>query len=155
MFRTTVLRDYAYLNLYVGIFLKWRTISIIMLAFTVLRTYRYQLLHSKIVQEPQDCIHHCLECQLNRTTRHRPYESLNPIESPPVPFYTISIDFIVELLMTRYDVGEYDACLTITDKFTKRVLLVPGKITWSAAQWAVTLLTWRVLVPRSFPFIIP
>lgn len=34
----------------------------------------------------------------------------------------------------------YDNLLTVTDKFTKQVLLLPGQSTYSAADWANTLL---------------
>ena len=82
-------------------------------------------------------IAHCPECQLNQTKRHKPYGSLIPITTPAIPFHTIAMDFIVALPLTK---AGYDCLLTITCKATKRNLLVPGKETWSAAQWAEVVL---------------
>ena len=70
----------------------------------------------------QSYIKHCPECQLNQTKRHPTYGELNPISTPPVPFHTIAIDFIVAL---PYYEGR-NMLLTTTCKFTKKKLLVPG-----------------------------
>ena len=77
-------------------------------------------------------IKHCPECQLNQTLRHPTYGELNPIVSPPVPFHTITMDFIVAL---PYCDGKNEL-LTLTCKFTKKKLLVPGFDEWTAAEWA-------------------
>lgn len=86
-------------------------------------------------------IAHCPECQKNQTKRHKPYGSLRPIISPPLPYHTIAMDFIVELPVTSYQSGAYDTCLTITCKFSKKVILKEGQATWDAAKWGVVLLT--------------
>ena len=39
---------------------------------------------------------HCSKCQLNQTKRHALYESLNPILTFLLIFYTIIIDFILK-----------------------------------------------------------
>ena len=83
-------------------------------------------------------LEHCPECQLNQTRRHRPYGELVPISMPPRPFHTLAIDFIVALP------GEWDALLTVTDKYSRRVMLIYGKTTYEAADWA-TLLIDRLL----------
>ena len=79
-------------------------------------------------------IDHCPECELNQTKRHKPYGSMVPIDRPAIPFHTIAMDFIVALPITTKD--GLDCLLTITDKFSKRVLLVPGKTTYTASEWA-------------------
>ena len=84
----------------------------------------------------QTYLKHCPECQLNQTKRHPTYGELNPIVSPPIPFNTISIDFIVAL---PYWEGK-NMLLTVTCKFSKKKLLVPGFDEWSAADWANALL---------------
>ena len=48
---------------------------------------------------------------------------------------TQTLDFIVSLPITR---NGFDAILTVTDKFTKWITLVPGKTTWDAHDWAVS-----------------
>ena len=69
--------------------------------------------------------------ELNQTKRHRLYSALNPINTPSIPFYTITIDFIVTLPTT---IEGYDSLLIITDKALKRVLLLPGKTTYTAVD---------------------
>ena len=78
-------------------------------------------------------VEHCPECQLNQTKRHAPYGSMVPIDRPAIPFYTVAMDFIVALPVS---VEGYDSLLTMTCKFSKRVLLVPGMSTWDASLWA-------------------
>ncbi len=82
-------------------------------------------------------IEHCPECELNQTKRHKPYGSMVPIDRPGIPFHTIAMDFIVALPLT---LAGLDCLLTVTDKFSKRVLLIPGKSTYSAVEWADVLL---------------
>ena len=82
-------------------------------------------------------IEHCPECELNQTRRHKPYGSMMPIDRPGIPFHTIAMDFIVAFPVTREG---FDSILTVTDKFSKRVLLIPGKTTFGAAEWADLLL---------------
>jgi hypothetical protein len=56
------------------------------------------------------------------------------VDSPHIPFYTLSLDFIVGLPLSKND---YNACLTVTDKFSKAVKLIPGKDTFDAHTWAI------------------
>ena len=85
----------------------------------------------------RDYIRHCPDCLLLQTRRHRPYGSLQPIESPSVPFETLTLDFI--LAMPLSDEG-FDCAMTVTDKFTKRCTFIAGKATWTAGEWAAALL---------------
>ena len=78
----------------------------------------------------------CLACQKNQTVRHRPYGQLIPIHTPMDPFHTIAMDFVLALPLIQ----DRDTLLTVTDKFTKRLLLLPGKNTYSAKDWALVLL---------------
>lgn len=84
-------------------------------------------------------IEHCPDCQLNQTKRHKPYGNMMPIDRPgsSIPFHTISMDFIPTLPLTAEG---FDNLLTITCKFSKRVLLIPGRTTWSASEWADVVL---------------
>lgn len=84
----------------------------------------------------RDYLSHCESCLLNKVPRHRPYGDLQPIVTPPVPFDTVTLDFITDLPK----INDLDFLLVIVDKFTKRVGLVPGKSTWSACDWGVNLL---------------
>jgi hypothetical protein len=48
---------------------------------------------------------------------------MQPIEYPFLPFYTVTMDFIVALPAT---LNGYDCILTITDKAIKAIKLIPG-----------------------------
>lgn len=95
-------------------------------------------------------IEHCPSCQLNQTKRHKPYGSLVPIAAPAIPFHTVSMDFVVSLPPTKQG---NDCLLNVTCKATKKMLLIPGQLTWTAAKWAEVFI--RMLmqhdwgVPRS------
>ncbi|KAJ5966220.1 hypothetical protein N7481_012934 [Penicillium waksmanii] len=78
--------------------------------------------HSKLKRH----IATCGQCRKNNIQRHLPYGTLNPILSPPIPFHTVTIDFVVGLPLTTTG---FDAMTTITYKFTKRVTAEPGKST--------------------------
>ena len=92
-------------------------------------------------------IEHCQVCQVFQTKRHRPYGELKPLQNPGIPFHTITIDFILGLPTD----GVFNCALTVTDKFSKAVTILPGKDSDSAEDWAKILLTglsdWGI--PRS------
>lgn len=91
----------------------------------------------KLSSKLHDYIRHCPVCQLNQTPRHKPYGNLQPIITPPVPFYMITIDFILALPESK---DGWNCVLSVTDKFSKRITFVPGKNTWKTADWARSLL---------------
>ena len=99
----------------------------------------------------QSYLHHCSQCQLNMTPHHRPYGSLQPIITPPQPFHTYTIDFIVALPKTKEG---FNSVMSLTDKFSKAVTFIPGKTTWGGKEWAscvierLALLNWGL--PRLF-----
>ena len=72
--------------------------------------------------------------------RHKPYGELNPIHSTPVPFNTIAMDFVVGLPESIYRGKIVNALLNVTDKYSKRILIIPGKDTYTAKDWAIALL---------------
>lgn len=85
----------------------------------------------------RDYLKHCPECLVYQTRRHAPYGSMQPIYNPPIPFHTLTIDFILALPLTPQGL---DSAMSVTCKFSKRVTLVPGKTTFTAAQWATPLI---------------
>lgn len=93
-------------------------------------------------------IRYCPECLALQTRRHPPYGSLQPIHSPPVPFFTLTLDFILALPLAPEG---YNTLMSVTCKFSKRVTLVPGKDTWSAADWAYALLARLDLIDWGLP----
>src|SRR5438045_589338 len=95
-------------------------------------------------------LHHCPQCRVYQTRCHAPYGSLQPIQSPPVPFHTITIDYILALP----DSGEFNAIMSVTDKFSKCITLVPGRDNWMASQWAHALLDCLWLADWGLPKVI-
>ena len=81
-------------------------------------------------------IKHCPQCQLNQTKRHKEYGELMPISTPSFPFHTIAMDFILALP----ECEGFNCLLTVTDKFSRKHLLIKGKITWDAKDWAKAVL---------------
>lgn len=51
--------------------------------------------------------------------RHTPYGSLRPVITPPLVFYTITIDFILALPLLK---SEFNSIITLTYKFSKKVI---------------------------------
>ena len=85
----------------------------------------------------REYLRHCPECQLYQTPRHQPFGSLQPILTPPCPFHTLTIDFIMALPISFKG---YDCIASVTCKFSKKITLIAGKITYSAKDWAEHLL---------------
>ena len=93
-------------------------------------------------------IAHCPKCAINRTLRHKPHGETQPIQTPPFPFHTIAIDFILGLPPSKkfgHGNEEFNAAMTATDKFTKAVIILPGKDTYTAPDWATRF--WQLVYP--------
>src|SRR5438045_9203015 len=99
----------------------------------------------------REYICHCPECEVYQTCHHRPFSSMQPIKAPPVPFHTISIDFILALLKAS---SGHDTLLVVTCKFSKRVTLIPGLRTWAAKHWAKAIMTWLLDVDWGIPKVV-
>lgn len=78
-------------------------------------------------------IQHCPQCLALQTRRHPLYGLLQPIESPPVFFFTLTLDFVLALLLNK---EKFNAIMSLTCKFWKQVTLIPGANMWSAEDWA-------------------
>lgn len=78
-------------------------------------------------------IYHCSQCLTLQTNRHPSYESLQPMEFPPVFFFSLTLDFVLALSMTK---KKFNAIMSVTCKFSKRITLIKGTNTWSADDWA-------------------
>ena len=85
----------------------------------------------------RDYLKHCPECLVYQTRRHAPYGSMQPIYNPPIPFHTLTLDFILAMPLTPQGL---DCVMSVTCKFSKRITYVPEKTTWTAAQWAAALI---------------
>ena len=90
---------------------------------------------------------HYPDYKLYQIVRHVPYSSLNLIITPAIPFYILTMDFIVELP----DIRSITVLLTITNKFTKKVILIPGKDTYGSEDWANILVTELISKDQGIP----
>jgi hypothetical protein len=119
---------------------------------------------NKKAKRIDEYIRHCPECLENSTDYRKPIGELMPIRTPSIPFHTVTMDFIVKLppvptTCSPYWLGDtnfenFDALLTVTDKFSKKTLLIPGNVEYEAKQWARAFLLATQLcdwgIPRVF-----
>ena len=91
----------------------------------------------------------CPQCRMNQTARHQPYGSMVAITSPPTPFHTICMDFIVALPASEPE--HFNSILTVTDKFSKAKLLISGQKSMNASEWAARLLDYLRLCNWGIP----
>ena len=80
---------------------------------------------------------HCSKCNVNRTRRHKSFDSLQSIFSSSISFHTLIIDFVLALSESRIDLN---ALMSIICKFSKRIIVVSEKDTWKALEWASAML---------------
>src|SRR5437763_1205271 len=80
-------------------------------------------------------LQHCELCLAYQTKRHAPYGALQPILADAL-FHTFCLDFVLGLPLTSRN---NDTLLTTTDKYSKRVALVPGNAKFTAKDWTIAL----------------
>ena len=100
-----------------------------------MRTYdrlRNSIYVHSMIKHLKVYIAHCLECQINQIKRHLAYDELTFIVSSTISFHTIVMNFIVKLSFSR----DMNVLLTITCKFSKKILLISNHDIWFAADWA-------------------
>ncbi len=66
----------------------------------------------------------CHICQMSNASTNKPNGALNPLSIPKRRWETVTMDFIVGLPTSA---AGYDSVLTVTDKLTKRIHLIPLK----------------------------
>ena len=74
---------------------------------------------------------HCSKCQINQIKRHFVYDELTLIMLSTISFHTIVMNFIVKLSFSR----DMNVLLTITCKFSKKILLISNHDIWFAIDW--------------------
>lgn len=75
----------------------------------------------------------CVSGEVNTNQRHMPFGELQPIACPPTIFHTLNMDMIVKLPVTK---AGFDSILTVVDRFSKAIRLLPGRENYSAIEWA-------------------
>lgn len=66
-------------------------------------------------------IRYCPQCLALQTRRHALYGSSQPLESPPVSFFILTLDFILIFLVSA---DGFNALMSVTCKFSKRITLI-------------------------------
>lgn len=64
----------------------------------------------------------CPVCQANKSSTKRPGGLLAPLENPSAPFDHVTMDFIVNLPVSKRG---YDCIFTIVDRFSRMVRFIP------------------------------
>lgn len=90
----------------------------------------------------------CLQCGLNKSSRHRPYGLLQPLTPPAGPWQSITMDFIVKLPeSTEPGTGRIcDSVLVVVCRLTKYAYFLPLKESITAEDLAYEIL--RSIVSR-------
>ena len=91
-----------------------------------------------MTRQLRDYLKYCSKCQINRIKRHQSHDSLQFILSSIIFFHTFSLNFILALSMSR--VEQFNVVMSITCKFTKRIIIVLDKNIWTIVQWNRVLL---------------
>ena len=69
-------------------------------------------------------IKYCFTCSINQIIRHKPFGELHFYNISDIFYHTISMDFVT--VLSEIITG-FNTMLTVTDKFTKKVMLIPKK----------------------------
>ena len=85
----------------------------------------------------RDYLKHCSKCQIYQTRRHKLYDSLQSILTSSVSFHTIIIDFVLALSISK---KRLNCLMSITCKYSKRILLVSSRDIFIAIEWNHELL---------------
>ena len=98
-------------------------------------------------------LRYCPECLWNKPSHHRPYGALQPVLSPNEPFDTVNIDIVTDLPdeASVEGVPRCDSILTVTDRYSKAVKLIPGRKDWGSEKWAEALHEGMVLAAWGYP----
>ena len=99
-----------------------------MRTYDKLRNFVY--VHS-MIKHLKTYLIYCSKCQINQIKRHFAYDELTLIMSFAILFYIIVMNFIVKLSLNR----DMNVLLTITCKFSKKILLISNHDTWFAIDW--------------------
>jgi hypothetical protein len=104
----------------------------------------------KMITRIQNYCTSCLSCQRNKASTVKPLGQMQPLTTPTNRWESISMDFVTALPPSGKE--EYDAILTVVDRLTKRVHLIPTHKTATAKDTATLILAHVVKlhgIPRS------
>lgn len=93
-------------------------------------------------------IKYCPQCTTFLTSQYTHFGSFHPIQSSSVLFFTLTLDFVLTLLLLK---EKYNTIILVTYKFSKWVTLIKGADTWFANQWAHAFLNRLDLIDWTLP----
>ncbi|GAA5985975.1 hypothetical protein JCM11641_004887, partial [Rhodosporidiobolus odoratus] len=99
------------------------------------RSFWWSTMHKDVM----DYCASCERCCRAKALPAKPYGLLHPLDSPPRPWSSIGIDFVVGLPPSLYQGGLVDSILTATCLLSKMVVLMPLPSTATAKDVASTL----------------
>jgi hypothetical protein len=81
----------------------------------------------KMKQIIKEHIDTCIECCINKPSRHRPYGEMGEYRIPEAPFQEVAMDWIVKLPLSKDPLTQvkFDSIMVIVDRFTKYAKFVP------------------------------
>ncbi|RYC62820.1 hypothetical protein CHU98_g3380 [Xylaria longipes] len=94
----------------------------------------------------------CPDYRILQPRHHKPYGSLQPILSPPCPYYQITIDFMLALPTSKKN--NYNAAMLAVCKLTKQIQLIPGQKDWTAEQWGQAFISRLLITSWGIPRVI-
>jgi hypothetical protein len=100
-----------------------------------LRKYYY---FPQMRRKVKEYVGKCMECALNKPTRHQPYGEMDIPVYPDKPWEVITMDFILGLPESQQPMTKvkFDAILTVQDRLTKYTYFIPYKETSTAEDLA-------------------
>ena len=89
-------------------------------------------------QVVKDVVLGCDTCIRSKSSRHAPYGLMKSPATPPAPWKSIALDFVVKLPLSKepWTQVEYDSILVITDRLTKYAYMLPYRESSSAEDLA-------------------
>ena len=85
-----------------------------------------------MTKDVKDYVNRCYDCNRNKSSNHRKFGLLQPLPIPPLPWHSLSMDFISQLPMSN----GYDSILVVVDRFSKMSLFLRTKTTCTSADLA-------------------
>lgn len=79
----------------------------------------------------------CFKCNINKTKRHKSYDRLQLIMSFFISSHTIIMNLVLVVSFVHIDINNV---MTVTCQFSKKIIIILDKNTWSISRWAVALL---------------
>jgi hypothetical protein len=76
----------------------------------------------RMASDVKEYVKTCSKCQRNKSTNQRPIGLLQPLPTPSQKWEQVTMDFITDLPATKQG---YDSILTVVDRFTKMIHLIP------------------------------